>query len=96
MAVRRQSGSPAGVDIRAPLLEGFEDILTPEALAFVADLARRFSARVSGLLEARADRQAAIDAGQMPDFLAATRSIREAAWQVTEVPADLWDRRVEI
>ena len=66
------------------------------ALGFIADLSRRFRPRVDALLEQRRVRQAAIDAGEMPDFLPETREIREGGWQVAEIPADLRDRRVEI
>ncbi|CAN5305939.1 malate synthase A [soil metagenome] len=85
-----------GVEIRAPIGAGFETILSLEALAFVADLSRRFSPRIAGLLEARAERQREIDAGQMPGFLSETHPIRAADWEVTTIPSDLRDRRVEI
>src|SRR6185312_1077055 len=48
------------------------------------------------LLRRRQERQAELDAGARPDFLAATREIREADWTVAPAPADLDDRRVEI
>ena len=83
-------------EILGPIEPGFEDILMPEAMAFVADLARRFRPRIDALLEQRQVRQAAIEAGEMPDFLPETREIREGGWQVAEIPADLRDRRVEI
>jgi malate synthase len=72
------------------------DILTPEALAFVADLHRRFDARRLALLAARDDRQARFDAGETPDFRADTADIRDGDWRVGPIPADLLDRRVEI
>ncbi|MBW8891420.1 MAG: malate synthase A, partial [Burkholderiales bacterium] len=70
--------------------------LTPEALAFVADLHRRFDARRRELLAARAARQARFDAGELPDFLPETAALRAADWTVAPIPADLQDRRVEI
>jgi malate synthase len=73
-----------------------DDILTPEALAFVGELHRRFNGRRLELLAARAERQKAFDAGQTPDFLAETKAIRDGDWKVAPVPADLTDRRVEI
>lgn len=76
--------------------DAFDEILTDDALAFIEALAREFSTRVSTLLAARDDRQARIDAGEMPDFLAETSKIRESDWTVSEVPDDLTDRRVEI
>ena len=82
--------------IAGALEPGFSEILTPEALGFVSELERRFGDRRRSLLEARAVRQAAIDAGAMPDFLPETASVRAAEWRVAEIPADLEDRRVEI
>jgi malate synthase len=71
-------------------------VLTPEALAFVEELHRKFNARREELLAKRVERQARIDAGEMPQFLGETRSIRESDWRVASCPADLQDRRVEI
>jgi malate synthase len=85
-----------GVEIRGFMQPGYETILTPDALEFVADLSRRFGDRVAALLEARTARQRQLDAGALPDFLAETRHIREGDWRVTSIPADLQDRRVEI
>jgi malate synthase len=85
-----------GVDLLAPVQGRAEQVLSPEALEFVAGLHRTFNARRKELLEARAKRQERIAAGELPDFLAETREIREGDWQVASVPADLQDRRVEI
>ncbi|MGE0386034.1 MAG: malate synthase A [Gammaproteobacteria bacterium] len=73
-----------------------QDVLGPQALAFVADLVSRFGPRRAELLQRRRDRQRAFDAGALPDFLPETREIRESAWTVAPIPADLADRRVEI
>jgi malate synthase len=72
------------------------EILTPEAVAFVADLHRRFDARRRELLALRVARQARFDAGELPDFLAETADVRASDWTVAPIPADLQDRRVEI
>jgi malate synthase len=72
------------------------EILTAEALAFLAELHRRFDARRRDLLAARAARQQRFDAGESPDFLPHTRDVREGDWRVASIPADLLDRRVEI
>jgi malate synthase len=85
-----------GVDLLAPVQGRAEQVLSPEALEFVAGLHRTFNPRREELLEARAERQERIAAGELPDFLAETREIREGDWQVASVPADLQDRRVEI
>lgn len=75
---------------------GFETVLTAEAVAFIADLERRFGARRRELLAKRQEVQARIDAGWRPDFLAETKSIRDGDWTVAPLPADIQDRRVEI
>ncbi|MDQ3379181.1 MAG: malate synthase A [Actinomycetota bacterium] len=71
-------------------------VLTPEALDLVEALEREFGGRRIELLQARAERQERISAGELPDFLRETREVREGDWQVAPVPADLQDRRVEI
>jgi malate synthase len=80
----------------APVTDRFAEILTPEAIAFLVRLHRAHNARRKELLAARAVRQAALDAGQKPDFLPETLAIRESEWTVAPLPADLRDRRVEI
>jgi malate synthase len=70
--------------------------LTPDALAFVASLQREFGPRRAELLAARAERQARIAAGELPDFLPGTQAVREGDWRVAPVPAPLADRRCEI
>jgi malate synthase len=84
------------VELRAPVEGRAAEILTPEALAFVASLQREFGAERSRLLAARAERQAELDAGELPDFLAETQEIREGDWRVAPAPDELQDRRVEI
>ena len=87
---------PAGVEIVAPISPAHAEILTPDALGFIARLQRSFNGRRKELLAARATRQAALDAGKKPDFLPETKHIREADWRVAPIPADIQDRRVEI
>ena len=88
---------PQGVDIRADILPEHEAILSPPAIDFLADLARRFTSTRDALLAARIERQNAIDSGDLPDFLPETAHIRNnPTWQTAPVPADLQDRRVEI
>ena len=88
--------SDTGLRIKGPAVPESDRVLTPEALAFVANLHRRFDARRRELLAARNARQARFDAGELPDFLPETRAVREGAWTVAPVPNDLQDRRVEI
>jgi malate synthase len=71
-------------------------VLTPEALDLVVALEREFAGRREELLRARAERQERIQAGELPDFLESTRTVRDGDWSVAPAPADLQDRRVEI
>src|SRR5688572_4873080 len=82
--------------IDAPRPPEYARILSPDALAFVEKLCRRFEPRRQELLAARAARQREFDAGRMPDFLPGTAPVRAAEWKIAEQPADLRDRRVEI
>ncbi|HVR29729.1 MAG TPA: malate synthase A [Thermoanaerobaculia bacterium] len=84
------------VEIKGSVPSSYRDVLTPEALDFVADLHRRFDPERRRLLAARSERQQRLDAGEAPDFLAETREVREAEWRVALAPADLDDRRCEI
>ena len=86
----------ASLTVHGPSVEREGEILTPEALDFVADLQRRFAGRRNELLAARRTRRAALAAGGSLDFLPETREIREGAWRVPPPPPALQDRRVEI
>ncbi len=79
-----------------PLDAEMHSVLTEPALAFIAELAERFAPRVAELLAAREQRQARIDAGELPDFLPGTAAVRSGDWKVAGIPSDLLDRRVEI
>jgi len=77
--------------------EGFDRILTPEALAFLTRLHDQFAGRRHDRLDARMQRRAAIDNGRDLRFLDETRGIREdASWRVAGPGPGLEDRRVEI
>ncbi len=89
------SGVP-GVLVLGPPNPATAELLTPAALAFLADLQRRFNPRRLELLTARDVRAVQLDAGEFPSFLAETAALRAAAWMVAPLPADLVDRRVEI
>ena len=86
----------AGIEITGEMAPGFEEILTPEALHFVASLERRFGGERKRLIEARAEFQERIDSGENPRFLAETKDVRSGDWKIAGTPADLQDRRVEI
>jgi malate synthase len=87
---------PIGVAVSTPITLEYAQILTPEALGLVAKLHCAFEPRRQELLAARAVRQKEFDTGNRPDFLAATRELREGNWTIAPLPADLQCRRVEI
>jgi malate synthase len=87
---------PKGLQLLGKQHPGFDQILTPEALELVITLHRSFEPRRQALLAARAARQKTFDAGRLPDFLAETKSVREADWTIAPQPKDMIDRRVEI
>src|SRR6267143_1236124 len=88
--------SGAGLAVHAGLEPGSAEILTAGARRFLTTLARACEGRRQELLARRVERQRHLEAGELPDFLPETRSVREAAWTVAPIPADLTDRRVEI
>jgi len=88
--------SGSGIEIKGPVVGPHAEILTSEALRFLAALGGEFESRRQELLARRKTRQAEIDAGKFPDFLPETAEIRAAEWTVAPIPADLKDRRVEI
>ena len=73
-----------------------EQVLTPDAVAFLTELERRFGPRRRELLAARHERAQRLRDGELPDFLPETKDIRAGDWRVAPVPAELQDRRVEI
>jgi malate synthase len=87
---------PQGMAITADMQPGFDAILTPEALELVAKLHRQFEPRRQQLLAARVERTKRLDAGERPDFLPDTKSIREGDWTIAPLPRALECRRVEI
>ena len=84
------------LEISAAAVPGQDELLPLRAQALMEELHLRFEAIRQGLLVARRDRQARFDAGELPDFRADTRAIREGDWQVAAIPVALRDRRVEI
>jgi malate synthase len=87
---------PKDVEIRGAVYARHEQILTTDALEFLAELQREFNPRRLELLAKRVECQRAIDRGEMPGFFKETAAIREGNWKVDPVPADLQERRVEI
>ena len=94
--MKRDSFHIPGIQVPPHQPNLYDRILTPQAIGFVAHLHRKYEQRRRDLMKARAERQARLDAGETFGFLPETRSIRESAWTVAPVPADLQDRRVEI
>ena len=92
-ALDRTTGA---AEVVGPLPPRGEEVLTPEALALVAALHRKFNARRLELLDRRLQRQARFDAGERPDFLEETAEVRAGDWTIAAIPDDLLDRRVEI
>jgi malate synthase len=84
------------LELHGAIGAGFEDVLTPDALEFVAELQREFAPRRRERLEARAQRRARLGAGELLNFLPETRDVRDADWQVAAAPGDLSQRWVEI
>ncbi|MDB5775061.1 MAG: aceB [Herbaspirillum sp.] len=87
---------PEGMKISGAIAAGYEEILTPEALALVAKLSRAFGSRRQELLALRAQRVKRLDAGERPDFPAETAAIRSGDWTIAPIPKALECRRVEI
>jgi len=96
MSAHTRPPRASGIEVLGPMAPGYERLLSGEALAFVAELARALGPRRRELLAARRERQARLDRGEMPAFLPETRELRDTEWTVAPIPADLADRRVEI
>ncbi|HEV7766790.1 MAG TPA: malate synthase A [Thermoanaerobaculia bacterium] len=84
------------IDVLAEVKPEWDEILSDEALGFVAALHKEFNPRRLELLAARDARKTRLDAGELPDFLEETKQVRESEWTVAPIPHDLRDRRVEI
>ncbi len=84
------------ISITGEAVPQMEQILTPEALAFIEKLHVKFNPRREKLLEYRQTRQQEIDAGKPLDFLPETKHIRDGDWTIAPLPHDMQDRRVEI
>ena len=87
---------PDGVTLAGTSGARYDEVLSFDALEFVADLQRMFVPRRTALLALREERQATIHAGASLDFLAETKDVRNADWTVAAPAPGLLDRRVEI
>jgi malate synthase len=94
----RMSTAPVvdGVEIRAPWQDGYEQVLTADALGLLARLQREFGGRRAEALARRAQRDAEFASGVLPDFLDETADVRSGDWKVAPPAPGLVDRRVEI
>lgn len=84
------------IQIVGPLNSQGQDILAQDALAFLHQLHQQFEASRQHLLKKRNEREAELNKGVLPSFLAETKAVRESEWNVAPAPSDLQDRRVEI
>jgi len=88
--------SPSGIEVVGPMRDRFEEVLTRDALVFLAELHRSFEPRRRELLSRRKEQEAVLAQGATLDFLDETKAIREGDWRVAEPAPGLVDRRVEI
>jgi malate synthase len=84
------------IELHGAMQAGFDEVITPDALEFVAELQAQFGSRREELLEARGRRRARLADGALLDFLPDTQGIRDGDWTVAPVPPDMQQRWVEI
>lgn len=77
-------------------LAGQSALLPAGVLALLVSLHRAVEPERQRRLQARRERQACFDAGELPDFRADTAALRADDWKVAPIPDALQDRRVEI
>ncbi|GGJ51369.1 malate synthase A [Glutamicibacter ardleyensis] len=81
---------------RIPEVNGAEEILSIEALAFIEKLHEKFADTRNDLLNARGERRQQFSDARAIDFDPETEHVRTGDWKVAEAPEALRDRRVEI
>ncbi|MFG3340315.1 malate synthase A [Glycomyces sp. NPDC048151] len=97
MVTQAETRTDSGIAVNGPAVDRQDEILTPEALAFVAALHRAFAPRRQELLQLRQERRNRIANGADPGFLKETEDVREDfSWSVATLAPGLEDRRVEI
>jgi malate synthase len=89
-------GMGIGVELRGGLGPRADEILTPRAVGFVAELTRRFRSDIEAALVRRNARRTRLAGGETLDFLPGTAAVRAGDWAIAPVPADLMRRVVEI
>lgn len=95
-ALQPMTSKGEGITILSNVTPDFAKILTPDALDFIAQLARTFEPQRQALLQRRQQRQAMLNTGELPGFLPETAHIRAGEWIIHPIPEDIRDRRVEI
>ena len=73
-----------------------KQILSSDSIGFLSYLVEGFLPRREQLLKDRVHRQKEIDAGDLPDFIMESNSIKNSDWKIQNIPDDLQDRRIEI
>lgn len=91
------TASASGITLNTPRRSSAEaEILTEEALVFLAKLEARFGPQRENILEDRRALNLELKTGGTLGFLENTQHIRDGDWKVNPAPADLLDRRTEI
>ncbi len=85
-----------GIQVVGKMTPAYGQVLTPDAMRFIAKLHTQFNRLREELLARRVERQKELENGVIPGFLTQTETIKNGNWQVCKAPADLTDRRVEI
>ncbi len=85
------------IEVVGPTGPRYDEVLTPEALAFVAALDGEFAERRVELLRRRREVRRRLAEGELLDFLPETQRVRDdSSWRVAPIAPGLADRRVEI
>lgn len=89
--------NPLNSSLTMPSLDGVaQQLIDASAQEFLVTLVRKFRPQLQRVLQLRAQRQARIDSGALPDFDPASQTVRDGDWQVATLPRDLTKRRLEI
>ncbi len=86
MSLTAEPQTIGGLEVRGRVTAEYREVLTEEAMSFVADLVQRFQPQLAALMEKRVAFQARMDAGELPDFLPETKGIREGDWKIAGIP----------
>ncbi len=84
------------IEIKADLNQNYEKVLSQDCINFIEELNLRFNDKRYEILNLRLQIQEKINKGWTPSFLEDTKKIRDDVWEISSIPKDLLDRRVEI